>query len=302
MKIKFKEVRLRSAALAIIEEANKIIEEYQRQDLRLTLRQLFYCFVSRDLIANNVKEYGRLGDIISDGRLAGLIDWDAIEDRGRNAIHPSRWDDPPHILQQCAQAYQIDLWAGQPCRPEVWVEKEALIGVLIPVCRRLRVSCFACKGYTSLSEMFSAGYERFRGAAARAAIIHLGDHDPSGIDMTRDIRERLSLFAGEEIEVRRIALNFDQIEEYNPPPNPAKSTDSRFASYQREFGNSSWELDALEPRLLSQLIEDNVTSYRVDARAWNSNVEREQRERDELYKLSVDYAAVAKFLMERKGG
>lgn len=82
----------------------------------------------------------------------------------------------------------------------------------------------------------------------RRVILHLGDHDPSGIDMTRDISDRLELF-GADVEVKRIALNWDQIDEFTPPPNPAKLSDSRAGAYIAEYGDESWELDALEPTL-----------------------------------------------------
>jgi hypothetical protein len=111
----------------------------------------------------------------------------------------------------------------------------------------------------------------------------LGDHDPSGIDMSRDIEERLELFGAldEGDEFRRIALNMDQIREFSPPPNPAKVTDSRFAKYLRRYGRESWELDSMEPTMLADLVSNEIRSYRDDA-LWNEDVEKENKEREEL--------------------
>jgi len=124
--------------------------------------------------------------------------------------------------------------------------------------------------------MWSAGRRlRQAGIAGQTPLIlHLGDHDPSGIDMTRDIQERLSLFSETDVEVKRIALNRDQIDFYNPPPNPAKMTDSRFADYQRLHGSSSWELDALKPEMLVDLIKQEIADV-LDPDLFNAKVAEE---------------------------
>ena len=211
--------RFSPGSLDIIQQANDIIEEYIDQGFQLTLRQLYYQFVARAIIANKQTEYKRLASIISDARLAGRIDWKAIVDRTRNMQQNSHWDSPSDIINACANSYQIDKWHGQPNRVEVWIEKDALIGVIENVCQRNDVAYFSCRGYTSQSEMWSASqrlieYETEFGQ--ETYILHLGDHDPSGIDMTRDIQDRLRLFNAETV-VNRIALNMDQIKQYNPP-------------------------------------------------------------------------------------
>jgi len=95
-------------------------------------------------------------------------------------------------------------------------------------------------------------------------ILYLGDHDPSGIDMTRDVLERLEMFSECSIQVHRLALNMDQIDELNPPENPAKLTDSRASDYVKKYGESSWELDAIEPRRLAKIVRDCVLQLRDD--------------------------------------
>ena len=165
------------ASLAIIRMANEIIDEYLADGLRLTLRQLYYQFVSRDLLANKQTEYKRLGNIISDGRLAGLIDWYAIEDRTRTLRGNTHWRDPGEIVRAAARGFQLDHWVGQPNYMEVWIEKEALVGVIARACRELDVNYFACKGYVSQSEMWAASkrLESHRSDGQEPVIIHLGD-------------------------------------------------------------------------------------------------------------------------------
>jgi len=185
-----------ATAVGVIREANAIIAEYAAQGYDLTLRQLYYQFVSRDLLPNRQSEYKRLGDIINDARLAGLVDWEAIVDRTRNIRALPHWSDPAAIVQAAASSFAVDKWAEQPRRVEVWIEKDALVGVFEPVCEELDVPLFACRGYTSQSEVWGAAQrlERYLVACQDVVILHFGDHDPSGLDMTRDIRERLRLF------------------------------------------------------------------------------------------------------------
>lgn len=268
-KICYVERRFSAASAAMIKKANEIIAEYQAQGFQLTLRQLYYQFIARDIIPNNVKSYKNLGSVVNDARLAGLIDWDHITDRTRSLRKNSHWDTPGDVIQSAANGYKIDMWARQKYRPEVWIEKDALIGVIEDVCERLDVPYFSCRGYTSQSEMW-VGAQRIarwaKNTRQTPVIFHFGDHDPSGKDMTRDIVDRLALFMG-GVELKRLALNMDQIEQYAPPPNPAKTTDSRAAAYIAEFGNDSWELDALEPQVITGLITGQVEKLK-DKEKW----------------------------------
>lgn len=278
-KIAYIDKKFSSEHLRIVDQANAICNQYAAMGFTLTLRQLYYQFVSRALIPNKDTEYKRLGGIINDARLAGLIDWNHLEDRTRNLRSLSHWTTPGSIMQSAASSYKVDRWRGQDCRPEVWIEKDALIGVIEGVCEANDVPYFSCRGYTSQSEVWGAG-QRLIGYARRGyepIILHLGDHDPSGIDMTRDITDRLNLFTAHEgVEVKRLALNFDQVETYQPPPNPAKMTDSRFQGYMEIHGDESWELDALEPTVIAALIQDAIDSIR-DQDRWDE-VEREEEE------------------------
>ena len=141
---------------------------------------------------------------------------------------------------------------------EVMVEKDALSGVLGPVCRQLDIGITANKGYCSSSTMYEIGkrlgneYDNNK----KICVVYLGDHDPSGIDMTRDVDERLQMFSRLcDIEVIRVALNWEQVELWQPPENPAKETDSRFAAYVEQYGESSWESDAVLERRDDELWE-----------------------------------------------
>jgi hypothetical protein len=241
---------------------NFVIEEYEEKGYELTLRQVYYQLVARDIIPNNERSYKNLGNLISDGRMAGLIDWTAIIDRTRNLQQNAHWDSPSDIMDAVSKQFAYDKWEGQPFYVETWVEKDALIGIVGQVCRGLDIPYFSCRGYVSQSEMWGAA-ERLKKVSRGKdiVILHLGDHDPSGKDMSRDIVDRLNIF-GVHPYFKRIALNIDQIKKYNPPPNPTKLTDSRSHGYIREYGHECWELDALKPEVIEELIASNVLRYR----------------------------------------
>jgi len=297
-KICYIEKNFNQRSLELIDTANGIIEEYEAEGYDLTLRQLYYQFVARDIIPNKDTEYKRLGSIISDARLAGLVDWTAITDRTRYVRTCSHWDTPAEIIESAASSYAIDKWDGQQERCEVWIEKDALIGVIERTCQRLDVPCFSCRGYVSQSEMWVAAMrlKRWTKRGVGVTIFHLGDHDPSGIDMTRDIQDRVQLLAGTtDIRIERIALNMDQIEEYGPPPNPAKVTDSRAGTYIAEHGNESWELDSLDPKVLDSTVEEAVGTV-MNKALWKGRQETQEAGREMLTRASRAWADVVDFL------
>lgn len=297
-KIAYIEKNLQDKTLRLIELANSIVGEYTAQGFSLTLRQLYYQLVARDYIPNSDKSYKSLGGILSDARLCGLMDWDAIEDRTRSLRKRTDWQSPATIIRAMQSNYTLDLWEGQEYAVEVWVEKDALVDVVARACQPLGVAFFACRGYTSQSEMWAAGQRlaAYLEEDRTPIILHLGDHDPSGIDMTRDIVDRLSMFADQPIEVQRIALNYDQIYRYNPPPNPAKLTDSRSDDYISRFGPSSWELDALEPTVLVDLITSKLNDFITDRDQWDAMFDQEKEGKRLLGKVSQQWDQLSKNL------
>lgn len=288
--------QFRSKSLEMINLCNQIIAEFQEQGFELTLRQLYYQLVSRAVIPNNERSYDNIGALLSDARLAGLVDWDAIVDRTRFLRGLSHWNAPGDIIRSCANGYHMDLWADQPKRVEVWVEKDALIDVVGQVARQFDVPFFSCRGYTSQSEMHGAAERlvQYQSGGQSVVIIHLGDHDPSGLDMTRDIDDRLQLFCEyhntTDVTLKRLALNKPQILAHKPPPNPAKLTDCRVKKYIAEHGDQSWELDALNPKVIADLIRGEIRKH-LDKEKFEAAQRLEEQGRAELQKLAGNYAA-----------
>lgn len=274
--------------LTIIGNANKIIESYKADGYRLTLRSLYYKFVGNGIFKeNNAKMYALIQNVINDGRLAGLIDWDAIEDNLRYLQGHPVVTGPHEAIRKARNSLRLDLWADQDWQPEVWCEKDAMIGVVEGICDQLRVNFFACRGYTSQSAMYQAGQRmaNYISKGKRPIIFHFGDHDPSGIDMTRDNADRLAMFTGVRVPFVRLGLNMAEVERYNPPPNYAKPSDSRYRRYCEEYDTKEcWEIDALDPRVISRMIEANVVQLR-DENKWLAALAREADDLDKLDRI-----------------
>jgi hypothetical protein len=332
-KIRYEKWQPRGESAQMVVRAEQIATEYDRQGYDLTLRQLYYQFVARGWLANTEANYNKLGRNVEKGRMAGFIDWDHIVDRTRTFESLTHWNSPEEIIDAVSRSFRMDKWEDQPTRIEVWVEKEALAGVIEQPANQQDCGWFSCRGYSSASAMWGAAQRigRYIAAGQNVIILHLGDHDPSGIDMTRDIEDRLSNFVLQDwvranlgryraihtegrltnklvvddmvdhcggrgwLEVRRIALNMDQVDEYGPPPNPAKVTDSRFEKYQEVYGDESWELDALDPGVLDALITGEIEAV-VDEDTWAERLAEEARRRTLLQQASDRWSDVVEFL------
>jgi hypothetical protein len=169
------------------------------QVFSLTLRQLFYQFVARSLMPNSLKTYTYLGATLRDGRLAGLIDWDAIEDRTRETQRWASWADPTSMVRAAAEQYAEDPWIEHDVRLFVWIEKAALVNIVEAACEEWSVPYFAVRGYNSLSEMYATGkeFQLLIAEGIRPVVLYLGNHDPSGINMPRVAENDLTMFVTE---------------------------------------------------------------------------------------------------------
>lgn len=274
----------------------RIVEQYAAMNYRLTLRQLHYQFVGHvPNYVNHQTAYKKLGQILDDCRYGGVVDWDAIVDRGRNPYLPYYNLNPKHALEDAVRTYRIDRQENQPVHVEVWTEKDALSEILQRSTARYHIRLCVNKGYTSSSAMYEA-YERFRdiiNAGQEVVVLYIGDHDPSGLDMIRDVEERLRFMLenGSESEcdssgltVTPICLNIKQVKKYKLPPNPTKITDSRSEAYIAEYGKTCWEVDALAPEVLTQILEQNIEDN-IDTDLYEDKLLQEVNEKKVLTAL-----------------
>jgi hypothetical protein len=282
-------LRLRKDNVVKLDLINSIIEEYTKANLVLTLRQLFYQLVTREIILNTDKEYKKLSPLLTKGRMAGVVDWEAIEDRIRVPFLPYWVDDITNALDDTAEQYRLDRQKDQENYLELWVEKDALSGVLKPITSYYHIKLMVNRGFSSTTAMYDA-YKRIvrqENLGKKATILYLGDHDPSGLYMVRDIKERLHEF-GVDPEIKAIGLTLEQVKKYNPPANSAKEDDPRAKDYISKFGRVSWEVDALNPKTLNALVKKNIES-RVDMDLFKRKLAQEEQDKDRLREISAEF-------------
>lgn len=286
----------------ILTEALKIMEDYEADDMKLTLRQMYYQFVSLGICPSGQVHYKRIGDVLTEARYAGDYPIEGLEDRGRE-VHEGDFttceDDVDEALDTATNTIRwlpdgtinIARWYGQRNHVSVWVEKQALEGVFEPVCKELGVSWFACKGYPSVSALWTwiqaAERAHSNSTVSGCTVLYFGDHDPDGWEIPRSALRNLNKLLevkdiGLRVAFKRIALNMDQIREYEPPPFEAKVTSARYQGYVDEHQTEeAWELDALEPRILRDLIRDEVNAL------FDERIYREQMARRDALRAEV---------------
>jgi hypothetical protein len=281
LKIKYEAHNFRKSSLAQISIANQIIDLYYPKGLILTLRQLFYQFVIRNVIANAENAYTNLGNLMVDARMAGLVDWDVLEDRIRIPRLPTEFDSPQDLIDAAMNSFRLPRWKGQDWYIELWCEKDALSNILASMAEKYHITLMVNRGFGSASSLHDTA-DRFiaQEEAKYKAILYLGDFDPSGEDMVRDLRKRLSVFGG-DLTIEKVALTLEQVKQYNLVPNPVKKKDSRARAFIEKYGESSWEVDALPPDVLHQVVEDAILKV-LDMDKYNTVIEQENADKELL--------------------
>jgi len=279
----------------LLDRIKSIIDQYIEQKITLTNRQLYYQLVAGAIIPNAIEVYKRICTFLTDARYGGHIDWNSIEDRGRVVSMPSQWPDIKSLVESAVYAYRKPRWEGQDCYVEMFCEKDALRSVLEPIANRYHIMFGSNKGYSSAATMYELAMrvKKNINAGKNVHIEYFGDCDPSGLDMVRDIDTRIIEFLenGDDpldpdeiadcFQVDHLALQYEQVELYRPPPNPAKVTDPRAKQYIAKIGTESWELDALKPELLKEIAIRGITRH-LDIEMYNAI---KQEEKEEIEKL-----------------
>lgn len=253
----------------------------------VTLRQLHYRLVSAELIPNTTSAYKTLSARTAEARRAGWFP--ALMDRTREIHRPAFANDPLSEIEALARTYRRDRTEGQETALYLGVEKNGLLAQLESWFSDLGTPILALGGYSS--QTYCEDVIRDVKADGREAVlIYGGDFDPSGIDIQRDFDERTrSCFA----EVRRIALNAEQVSEYDLPPQPGKATDSRAGAFVAEHGELvQVELDALPPDVLRELYQGAIERY-WDKSAFDAAIEREASERATIERFRHEFEEAA---------
>jgi hypothetical protein len=279
----------------LVRAVNEVMDQYTEP---LTLRQIYYRLVARQVIPNTINEYKGLSRHLVKARETGAVDYRKIEDRLRTTIGgDSGFDSLEEYLEwrldQLFNSHKyldLAMWENQETFIEVWLEKDALSRTVSSVGNRFNIRTCPSRGYASFSYIAKA-VERLKEVEHESiVIIYLGDHDPSGLDIPRDIYSRLVRYGvpGDKLQIDRIALTVEQIEEHRLPPAPGKTTDSRYQSFVDSTGSDDVvELDALEPPILQGILREAIEGY-IDADLWNERVSEIADEKERLKEMLKD--------------
>jgi hypothetical protein len=244
----------------------------------MTVRQVFYQATVRGLIPKSENGYQMVATDLGNMRKDGELPYGWLADNTRWMRKPRTFDSMHEALQDTAKFYRRGLWKDADCYVEIWLEKDALSGVVMPVTSEYDVPLMVARGYASLSFLHSAA-EALAEEGRPCYIYQLGDHDPSGVDAARSIEERLRAMAPDaEIHFKRIAVTPQQIADWDLPSRPTKTSDPRSKNWE---GGDSVELDAIAPDDLRQLVRDCIEQH-VDQDQLDFLKAQEEREKEML--------------------
>jgi len=248
--------------------------------LTFTVRQVFYRLVSLKGYTNTRNRYKDLCNALTVGRDNGGIDPERIVDFSRpEHMNNPCYQTPTEYLEakinELTSQFDLDRWKSQPAVVEVWIEKEALSRMLLPTCQRYRVNLIVGKGYSSYTQIYNAVKHRFPRNGRKTIILYLGDHDPAGLHIVEKLRERTQRQAflngiNLDLDVRPIALTYEQIQKYALPPSTLKKKpQANHYEYRRQYGDKVWELDALDPEILIHTLERELNQVIYNRAAWD---------------------------------
>ena len=289
---------------ALLDKIINIVKEYKEQNITLTARQLYYQLVSKDIIPNAIEIYKRITKFLTDARYGGYLDWQMIEDRGRVPEKHAEWDDVASLIESAVQSYRLSRWGDQDEYIELYCEKQSLDSVFKPTADYWHIYYGCDKGYSSASTVYDLA-KRIKDqieSGRICTVLYFGDHDSSGLDMIRDIRDRVTEFltkgddalnpidTDELFSVQQVALNLEQVRQYHPPPNPTKITDPRAKGYIEKWGQNQWEVDALNPTILRDLTEKAILEH-INLEKYQAVVEQEKEEIEKLREFGKSLVA-----------
>ncbi|MBA7548896.1 hypothetical protein ES705_41364 [subsurface metagenome] len=268
-------------SLRLIEQVQKVIESY---DFALTLRQIYYQLVAKQVFSNVQANYRKLSRVCVAGRDEGILPEEAFSDRLRIVDKPGAWLDLNEFMETVRRSYNKDKWQNQPKYLEIWTEKDALRSVLTEITYQYDVSLMVARGQLSRTAIYEASNRYQAKSDKKCYLYYCGDFDPSGLSIYESIKERLEAF-GVFIHYERIALTKGQIEKYKLPSDPGKKSDPNYNKFVNIYGSDMVvELDSLPPDILRDIIKDCITKN-IDDKLLVQVQEKERKEQSKLNKF-----------------
>lgn len=265
---------------AALEELRSGVVELAQQFGPIGVRGLFYQCVVAGLVEKTEQAYDRVQRLAKESRLSGNLDWNLITDESRQCNQVETFSNITELMDAALSSFRLDPWLDQPCRVQVWIEKEGLAPICSHVTRRYRVPLYPGKGYTSLSFSRQAALHAIEAldTGQRVIVLQWGDYDPSGVNISESLAEHYRLHGAGAAEVIRVGLNAKHIDLFGLPTRPTKTSDTR----SRNFGDArSVELDALAPPKLKEWIEEEIRHH-IKSSVWKRTLAKESAQRKSL--------------------
>lgn len=272
-----KRQRRTKAAMGEIQDA---ICQALSEESPMTVRQVFYALVSSGMIGKTELQYRAVVSVLSQMRREGRIPFDAIADNTREPMEGLYYADLNQALFSTYRGYRRKRWPNQKAYVEIWLEKDALSGVVYPITSGLDVPLMVTRGYPSLSFLHNAA-ETIADQKKPCHLYYFGDHDPSGKDITRAVEDGIREFApNADVTLERVAVTEAQIELMNLPTRPTKTTDARAKNWE----GGSVELDAIPANTLRGMVRDCIERH-INRKAWSQTESQEQADRRKIASL-----------------
>ena len=221
----------------------------------------------------------RVYRLLKEARERGLIPWEWIVDETRDLERRSSWDDPAHFVHNVSRSYRRDFWNQQPARVEVWSEKGTIRGVLAPVLDRYGVGFRVMHGFGSATVVNGVAQDQ---DGRPLIVLYVGDFDPSGLYMSaHDLPDRLDRYGGDHVQLKRVTLRREHLDGLPSFAASDKKADPRHKWFVENYGTRCWELDALDPNRLRDLIDDAIL-LEIEPTAWERCAEVEEAEKKSL--------------------
>jgi len=270
---------MQKQSLELLAQVQEIINSY---DFALTLRQIYYQLVAKQIIPNKQKYYTKLSRLCVTGRDEGILPEEGFADRLREVDKLSSWPDLNEFMQAVKRSYRKNKWQNQDSYLEIWTEKDALRSVLTEITYQYDVALMVTRGQLSRTEVYRTAGRYKAQNDKECYLYYCGDFDPSGLSIYDSIKKRLINF-GVFINFERIALTKKQIEKYQLPSDPAKQSDPNYNKFISIFGSDMVvELDSLPPDILRKIIEDCILQN-IDQ---GHLAQTRRKERDEEIRLN----------------
>ena len=252
-----RQIKRQRATKAEVETRREALLDIIDDGKPMTVRQVFYQATVRGLVEKAESGYGKVQNDLTLMRRDGVMPYDWLADNTRWQRKPQTFDSVEQALRETAAFYRKSLWTDADSYVEIWLEKDALSGVILPITSMYDVPLMVARGYASLSFLYNAA-DYINTLTVPTYIYHLGDFDPSGVNAGEKIEETLREMAPDaEIYFERLAVTEEQIDAWNLPTRPTKKSDTR----SKSFGDISVELDAIEPNRLRQIVQEAIEQH-----------------------------------------